>query len=134
MGKSSKTFYCHNTHLVEEKGWPTNDKKGAVVINDWKNNIMFHIDFGKNPKVYVFDTDDKGSIVGGCRLQETVNTLAKKKADIAIKEFVKSVRKSGLVYEKPSKPKKTKVKKGFVLRCKDDDELYNDFFSSSLPY
>lgn len=101
MGKSYKTFYCHNTHLVEQKGWPTKDKKGTVVINDWKNKLMFQINFGKNPEVFIFPTDDVGNINGGCRLEETLNVLAKRKADIAIDEFYQWLND---IKSKPIKP------------------------------
>ena len=126
MGKSSKTFYCHNTHLTEEKGWPTLDKKGAVVIHDWKNLQMFHIEFGKNPKVFVYPIDKFGNIIGECGLEETVEKLAKIKTDIAIKEFVNGFNDKSA----KSKLKKTKVKKGFKSRYNDIDDL----FSSPLPY
>ena len=57
-----KTFYTHNTKLVETPGWDTTDKRGSVVIRDSKNNFMFQIDFGKRPRIKAFRTLPNGDI------------------------------------------------------------------------
>jgi len=76
MGKSYKQFYCHNTKLVEKKGWPTNDKKGTVVIEDTKNGFHFEIIFGKEPHVSVYKINKNGTLLGKELLEEEVNKRA----------------------------------------------------------
>lgn len=62
--RSSKTYICHNTNLEFKDRWDTADKRGTVVINDWKNQYAFVIDFGKSPKVRVWKTKKNGDFIG----------------------------------------------------------------------
>lgn len=76
MGKSYKQFYCHNTKLVEKKGWPTTDKKGTVVIEDTKNGFHFEIVFGKEPNISIFKMDKHGRLCSGDLVEAAVKVKA----------------------------------------------------------
>jgi hypothetical protein len=54
-----KYYRAYNTKLEEIEGWSTADKKGCVEIIDEHNNFAFVIQFGKRPKISVFENSNR---------------------------------------------------------------------------
>ena len=110
MGKSYKQFYCHNTKLVEKKGWPTPDKKGAVIIEDTKNGFHFEIVFGKKPSVSVYKRGENGNLYGTELLEEI---------------FEKRIIELFEAYNKNENKPKKKIAAKYKGRYNDIDDFFN---------
>lgn len=53
------TYRTYNFDFHQLKTWQLTDKRKSVEIHDTKNKLCFYIEFGKAPKISVYDLKDE---------------------------------------------------------------------------